>query len=1109
MSALEDWLTARGLTPLAERLAQHDIDLSALPELTETDLREIGLSIGERKHLLRALREFPPRAGAGTGRGLEAIAGVLERRPMTVLFCDIIGSTALAAELDPEDLVAALQEYRVVVSGAVARYQGFVARFIGDGVLAYFGFPVAHENDAERAVRAALSITENITSIMLPGQRQIAVRLGIATGLVVVGDLFSGGINDPNTVVGAAPNLAAALQNVAPSNGVVIAPTTYRLVQGFFRCESMGPTPLKGHAADIEAWRVLGERPANTRSRAMHAGRARLPFVGRAKELARLGESWAQACAGASRVEVIIGDAGMGKSRLLQEFAHSVQGTHVRHTTLATSPFGTTTPFAPLVDNLRRAVAKAGKGSLPDKRLRLASLAVGDGPMRQRAVTAFASILSLPEGESLAGLSPEERKRLVFEAIVEQFDELTRQGAILITIEDFHWLDPTSLALLEHICARIAGRRTMVVLTSRQRPDQAWLVALAEMIVLQPLEREASVALLDAVSSGDAFTREQTTTLLARAGGVPLFLEEFAHTLADHEDTGAHKSGGEHHDRRIPETLQELLMARLDRAGSARPVAQIAAVLDDPLLAEMIARVGGIEGAAVALAIDALIDAEILERVEGRLVFRHALLRDAAYDGLLREQRRDLHRRAADAMASESPELVEMQPALLARHLVEGGADRHALRQLLKAARHALRQSGLQEAADHLQRGLAIAAALPGDAEIQHARLELMGLLGPTLFALRGPGSREVEELYAGAFALCQEMQESRSHFPIYWGWWRIARDFHVKQQRADELLRRARRRDDPELLLQAHHCSWASAFSAGALCVCGEHIDKGLAIYASGAYEDHAVLYGNHDAKACGHGERAFLLWHAGASARAWSEYRVAQDWAQRLDHLGTHFHVMDMELVLAFYCRDEAQVLAKADRLVQFADERGFTDHRARGFIFQGWAQAMNGEIAAGRAAIERGLKHQNDIGTIEDLPLYYAMLVEVLLRAGQAEEAGTRLDAVRRMLEEKGVAIWMPDLLRWSGEIRLLTHARGDGDAESRFAEARKLAHAQGSPALALRAVMSQARAWQAIGREGESTVLLNAELALHATLPDSHERREAEALRGALRGRFGGG
>jgi class 3 adenylate cyclase/predicted ATPase len=1100
MSALGTWLAAHGLAPLLAPLARHGIDVETLGELTEADLREIGLSLGERKKLMRAIRELAQ--SQATPRSMDVIAGGFERRPMTVLFCDIVGSSALTAELDPEDLVAALQEYRSVVSAAIARYQGFVARFIGDGVLAYFGFPVSHDNDAERAVRGALAITKDITSILLPGGRHIAVRIGIATGMVVVGDLFAAGHNEPNSVVGTAPNLAAALQNVAQPDGIVIAPTTHRLVQGFFRCEPLGPLQLKGNPGPLEVWNVVEERAASTRFRALNASRSRTPFVGRTAELARLGELWAQACGGKSTIALILGDAGMGKSRLLEEFALSIHGTQVRHTALATSPFGATTPLAPLIDNLRRAAEDGEDLSLPAKRMRLETLAVGDASVRQRAVAAFTSILSLPEDESFAAVAPEERKRMVFDAIVEQFDVIARQGPLLITLEDLHWLDPSSMALLERVFARVEGRPAMLVVTSRRRPEQEWITSRAETITLGPLPREASTALVAAVSGGDRLTRDQTSALMARAGGVPLFLEEFARALAESESPEAGDGGTDLLHRRIPATLQESLAARLDRAGSARPVAQIAAVLAAPLQTDLIARIGGIDHDAVVRAVDTLIDAEILERADERLVFRHALLRDAAYGGLLREQRRDLHRRAAEALTENMPELVETQPDMLVRHLLEAGADRAALTQLIKAARHALRQSGLQEAVEHLQRGLDIATALPQDTEILQLRLEMMGLLGPTLFALRGPGSREVEELYAGAVGLCRSMQESRSHFPVYWGWWRISRDFHVKQERADELLRRARRRGDPEFLLQAHHCSWASAFSAGALCACSEHIDRGLEIYAAGHYEEHATLYGNHDAKACGHGERAFLLWHGGDEAQAWSEFRIAQDWTRRLDHLGTHFHNMDMGLVLGFYCRDHAQVLQNARRLVDLADRRRFAEHKARGMIFQGWALAMHGDLASGHELLERGLENQGVIGTIEDLPLYYAMLTEVMIRRDRAGEAGERLAAACRMFEEKGVAIWIPELLRLQGESRLLTHGASDAQAIASFEKARLLAREQGSAALAWRAAASQARAWSAIGRGAEGAALIRTELAQNATLPASRERREAEALARAL-------
>ncbi len=1104
--SIEQWLTDRDLAALAPIFLAHHIEVDTLVELTEADLRELGLGIGERKRFMRALRRDTARPD---GVKLDVLANVLERRPMTVLFCDIIGSSEMTARLDAEDMVEALRQYRDVVCAAIARYQGFVARFVGDGILAYFGYPMAHENDAERAVRAALAITGDVGSVVLPDGRRIAVRVGIATGMVVVGDLFSAGGNDRDTVVGTTPNLAAALQNLAPSNGIIVAPTTQRLVQGYFRIESLGPMAVKGIATPIEICRVVAEQPLTTRFRAARGKGARTPFVGRAADLARLGELWSAAVDGKGQVAVVVADPGMGKSRLLEEFAAITEGTCVRHTALAASPLGTTTPLGPLIDNLVQIADAGDDDSLPAKRLRLDAITAGDSVVRQRAVAAFASMLSLPEDSTISEMAPDDRKRFIFDCLIEQFDALTALGPVLITLEDLHWVDPTSLALLERIRARVSSRRAMLVVTSRRKPEVPWLTTGVETIMLSPLPRDASRTILDAVAGRNALSPDQMTAILARTGGVPLFVEEFVRALTEPEHDGRSSGDADLLSRHIPATLHESLMARLDEAGPARRVAQVASVIGQPLNAALIERVSGLDTTAADAAIAVLIDAEVLETRGERLTFRHALLRDVAYDSMLRDQRRDLHRRTTEALMTLMPDFVATQPATLAHHFVEAAMVPEAVRQLTHAARHALRQSALSEAAEHLQRGIALAVTMPDERALQEARLEMMGLLGPTLFALRGPGSREVEELYAGAFALCQQLQEARSHFPIYWGWWRIARDFHVKQQRADELLQRARRRKDPELLLQAHHCSWASAFSAGALCDCATHIDRGLEIYAQGDFRDHAVLYGNHDAKTCGHGERAFLMWHEGSPTRAWSEHRLALAWARQLDHLGTHFHLADMGLVLGFYCRDEAQVLANAVRLITQAEERGFTDYRARGLIFKGWAQALAGEMQAGRASIETGLAHQHDIGTYEDMPLYYAMLAEVLLRVGEPDAAAVQLAGARRMLESKGVAIWMPELLRWTGKLHHGAGVSGAAAALACFTDALALAERQGSAALALRARIDAARTLMADDRLPEAIDWLEPALRNHQDERGNHDRDCTVALLKSVRQLLGRG
>ncbi len=1103
MQSIEQWLSDRDLATLVPVFQAQRIAVDMLVDLTEADLRELGLAIGERKRFMRALRQDTSQPDSPR---LDVIGNVLERRPMTVLFCDIVGSSEMTARLEAEDMVEALSRYRDVVCAAIARYQGFVARFVGDGILAYFGYPVAHENDAERAVRAALAITGDVGSIVLPDGRRIAVRVGIATGMVVVGDLFSAGGNDRDTVVGTTPNLAAALQNLAPSNGIIVAPTTQRLVQGYFRTAALGPMAVKGLATPIEICRVVAEQPLTTRFRAARGSGARTPFVGRAADLARLGDLWSSCVAGRGQVAIVVADPGMGKSRLLEEFAAITEGTCVRHTALAASPLGTTTPLGPLIDNLVQVTDAGDDDSLPAKRLRLDAITAGDSTLRQRAVAAFASMLSLPEDSVVAEMAPDDRKRFIFDCLLEQFDALTALGPVLITLEDLHWLDPTSLALLERIRARVPGRRAMLVVTSRRRPEVPWLTTDVETILLAPLARDASRTLLDAVAGRNALSADQMAAILTRTGGVPLFVEEFVRALTEPENDGRAATDSNLLGRHIPATLHESLMARLDQAGPARRVAQVASVIGQPLNAALIEQVGGLDATATHAAIAVLVDAEVLEIRGERLTFRHALLRDVAYDSMLRDQRRELHRRTAQALMALMPDFVATQPATLAHHFVEATMVPEAVGQLTHAARHALRQSALPEAVEHLQRGIALAVAMADDPALQEARLEMMGLLGPSLFALRGPGSREVEELYASAFTLCQQLQEARSHFPIFWGWWRIARDFHVKQQRADELLQRARRRKDPELLLQAHHCSWASAFSAGALCDCATHIDRGLEIYAQGDFRDHAVLYGNHDAKACGHGERAFLIWHGGAPAQAWAEHRKALAWARKLDHLGTHFHLIDMGLVLGFYCRDETQVLANAARLIAQAEARGFADHRARGLIFRGWAQALAGDEQAGRASIETGLAYQHDIGTYEDMPLYYAMLAEVLLRVGEPDAAAEQLAGARTMLESKGVAIWMPELLRWTG---LLHHAAGPSGAAAAldcFTAAQTLADRQGSVALALRARLDAARTLIAGDRMTEAGAWLEPALETRRDARANRDREAAEALMKSIRHRL---
>jgi len=462
-------------------------------------------------------------------------------------------------------------------------------------------------------------------------------------------------------------------------------------------------------------------------------------------------------------------------------------------------------------------------------------------------------------------------------------------------------------------------------------------------------------------------------------------------------------------------------------------------------------------------------------------VFSHTLLRDAAESTLLRDRRQALHLRVARALQRLDPEGVERQPEILALHLTEGECAAEAVPHWLEAGRRSINRSALIEATRLLQRGLAAVERLEATDVTLDLRLQIISLLGPALIGLKGPGSFEAQELYGGAFAMSVETADERKYFPIFWGWWRLSRDFTIMDSRARRLLERARLRQDPELLLQAHHCNWASCFHKADLPGCCEHAKAGLEIYAKHDFAHHASLYGNHDAKVCAHGELAQVYWMQGRLRQALDQERLARQWADRLDHLGSLVHAQDTSLIHHAVRRDHREVYERAGALMRLTAASGLADHEAKGLIFRGWAMALGEDPGAGLPMLEEGLARQKEIGTEEDFPIYLAFWAQALIAADQPARAVEMLQGARANFEAIGLTNWAPELERMFGEAVLAADPARAEDAAAAFAEAARLARTQGAAMLELRVAVSAARLDRQLGREEEGAARLEAALA----------------------------
>jgi TOMM system kinase/cyclase fusion protein len=1038
-----------------------------------------------------------------------------ERRQLTVLFCDLVDSTALASQLDPEDLREVVRAYQDTCAKVIARFEGHIAQYLGDGLLVYFGYPLAHEDDAQRAVRAGLGIVEALgqlnTRLAQEHRVQLAVRLGIHTGLAVVGEV-GGGTRQEQLALGETPNVAARLQGIAAPNTLVISAATFQLLGGFFACQPLGTPLLKGLAQPLVVYRVLYESMARSRLEAV--GSTDLtPLVGREQEIGLLQERWAQVKDGFGQVVLLSGEAGIGKSRLVQVLTAQVAAEpQAWLTPCQCSPYHHNSALYPWIELLERVVLRFEPEETPQQRLRkLEGFLVQYGLPLAETVPLFASLLSLslPADYTPLPLSPEQQKQQTLHALLTILLRIAAQQPVLFVIEDLHWVDPSTLEFLNLLVDQGPTARVLALFTFRPDFSPPWTGrSHCTQVTVNRLLRRQAVEVIRQVAHGKALPAEVVEQIVAKTDGVPLFVEELTKMVLDagllEEQADHYALTGPLPPLAIPTTLHDSLMARLDHLAAVKGLAQLGATLGREFPYDLLQAVSPWDEGTLRRGLQQLVEAEFLYQQglppQATYRFKHALIQDAAYQSLLRSTRQRHHQHIAQVLEARFPTLCATQPEVLAHHFTEAGLREQAIGYWQQAGQRAIERSANLEAIGHLTTALDVLKTLPDTPERTQHELTLYTALGVPLRATKGFGAPEVGQVYARARALCQQVEETPQLSPVLrglWEYYELQGELQTARELGEQLLTLAQHVQEEELLLVAHHVLGDTLVWLGEFAGARAHLEQGMVLYHPQQHRAHAFLYG-YDSGVHGLSFGAWALWYLGypdqALRRVHDALRLAQDVS----------HPFSLGFALAFAAwlhqlrREGHAAHERAAALIALATDQGFPFWDSWGTVLRGWALAEQGQCAEGIAQLRQGIAAWRATGAALQLPYYLALLVEAYGKAGQAEEGLRVLAEALAAVHTTGERQHEAELHRLKGALLLAQDGADAQEAERCFRQAMDVACQQQAKSLELRAATSLSRLWQQQGNCAEAHKLLAPIYGWFTEGFDTADLQEAKAL-----------
>src|SRR5215468_6703052 len=1077
MMDVGSWLRGLGLEKYEAAFRENEIDETVLPSLTADDLKDLGIGIvGHRRKLLDAIAAL--RADANTKVPLSdtlptidrSHKGAAERRHLTVMICDLVGSTNLSARLDPEDMRAVIDAYHAVCARITRTYDGFLAEFRGDGILAYFGYPLAHEDDAERTVRAGLDIIAAVGRLETRAAEPLAVRIGIATGVVVIGDLRREGALREHSVVGETPNLAARLQALAEPGTIVVAASTRRLLGDLFRLRDLGSHEFRGIAEPVAAWAVEGVSDSESRFEAVRmAGLTDL--IGREDDLDFLLERQRLAWKGEGQIVLISGEPGIGKSRLVAALAERIAGEPHTRLRYQCSPYHTSSALRPFIAQLGRAAGFKADDT-PEQRLDKLEAVLAMGASQVQAVAPlFAALLSIPFGERYPplALSPAQQRRRTLAALLDQFEGLARRQPILLVFEDANWADATSLELLDLTVERVRQLPVLALFTFRPEFGPPWIgLPNVGTLTLGRLNRNDVESMVTRVTGGRVPPPEVMKQIVVKTDGNPLFVEELTKAVLEAgilvEDAEGYRLDGPLPPLAIPETLQDSLMARLDRLAPVREIAQIGAAIGREFSYSLVRALGWRGETALKDALAQLEEAELVfrrgEPPEAVYSFKHALVRDAAYESLLKSRRQQLHGQIASTLEHRFADIVASQPEIAAHHLTEAGLAEPAIDYWLKAGQQAARRSANAEALNHFARGLDLLPKI-GDPMLRNkSELLLQTSLGHSLRSIKGWSIDSVKHAYTRALELCKESGFDEHTLPAVFGLWTwnfLRAALGEAQALAEHLVNTAEHADDSVYKVLAHEALGFTFFARGKFAAAHASLERSISMCEDGkaaAYLDlsaqdprvHVRLYDG------------MALWFLGYPDQALRVCADARRCADGSRHPFSEAMARTISLRVHQLRGDAAVVARQADAAIALCEEHGFVHYLALALILRGWASAQHGAFEKGIAEAQEGLERERATDALLFESYTLGLLADVCIKNERYAQAFDLLhQAQLRLDEENSDRFYAAEIYRLLGEIHLRSNRDLD-QAERCLCKGLEIARAQKAKSLELRLCVS---------------------------------------------------